>query len=79
MSGVRNTLHKSKLEAFKQWLVEHNIDTRPGKGDWQVLQVKTLNAGWQCVFERIDMKEHFSVNNKLLPLVKRFINDKKLI
>ena len=78
MSGIRNTLHKSRLDAFKQWLLENNIATRPGKGDWQVLQVQTQGAGWQCIFERVNMAEHLSVNEKLLPLVRQFISETKL-
>jgi hypothetical protein len=40
MPGCRNTLHKTKLEAFKAWLDYKWIPHREGKGEWQVLQVK---------------------------------------
>jgi len=78
MSGIRNTLHKTKLEAFKTWLDQNEIPHRPGKGDWEVLQVFTEKSNWQRVFERLDMKEHYSVNEKLLPIVRRFIHDSKV-
>lgn len=66
-------LHISKLDAFKLWLNDHGIAHRPGKGDYQVLQVRTPNNGWQCVFRKNEMPEHFTVNEKLMPLVRRFI------
>ena len=40
MPGCRNTLHKTKLEAFKAWLDYKRIPHREGKGEWHVLQVK---------------------------------------
>jgi len=73
----RNTLHILKLEDFKQWLIDNNIANRPGKGDWQVLQVHTLRFGWQCIFERADMPEHLTVQDRLMPLVNKFINERK--
>ena len=69
----RNTLHVSKLEAFKKYLIDYNIGFRPGKGAWQVLQVQTPNSGWQCIHSSKDMPEHFTVQDKLMPTVKRFL------
>lgn len=71
----RHTLHKTKLEAFKAWLDMQGIGYRPGKGDWQVLQVLT-NKGWQVIFSRLDMPEHFTVGDDLMPLVRRFLESK---
>ena len=74
MSDNRCLLHKTKLEEFKAWLDSKGIQHRPGKGDWQVLQVQTTNFGWQVVFEKKDMPEHFTVNDKLVSVVREFIN-----
>ena len=73
MGFNRCTLHKNKLESFKSWLDNEGFAHRPGNGDWQVLQVLTVDSGWQVVFERMSMPEHFTVNEKLMPTVNRFI------
>lgn len=73
--SLRCTLHISKLEAFKSWLNDNGIAHRPGKGDYQVLQVITTNHGWQVVFKRNNMPEHYTVNEKLLPLVRQFTKE----
>ena len=73
MPDNRCCLHKTKLEEFKAWLNDEGLAHRPGKGEWQALQVQTPDAGWQVVFLKASMPEHFSVNEKLMPLVRRFI------
>lgn len=73
----RNLLHKTKLDAFKTWMVEKNIEHRPGRGDFQVLQIKTKNGQWQCVFDRIDAPQHYTVAWPLECIVHRFIKDSK--
>lgn len=76
----RNLLHKTKLEAFKSWLSQQDIEHRPGRGAFQVLQVrmtsKRLNE-WQCVFDRLDAPEHYTVAYPLEPIVHRFIRDSR--
>jgi hypothetical protein len=73
----RCTLHKDKLEGFKKWLNDSGIAHRPGKGDYQVLQVLTPKSGWQVIFKRNDMPEHFSINDKLLPVVQSYLSEKR--
>ena len=73
----RNTLHKNKLDAFKGFLDSEGIAYRPGKGDYQELQILTKKFGWQCVFNRLDMPEHFTIQDKLYPLVRRFIDSER--
>lgn len=75
MTNKRCLLHKTKLEAFKAWLDEQSIPHRPGKGPWQELQVLTEKYGWQVVFSRAEMPEHLSMNEKLTPLVRQFIEE----
>lgn len=69
----RCLLHKTKLDAFKEWLSTSGIEHRPARGDFQVLQVKTRNGQWQCVFDRLDAPEHYTVAWPLEPIVWRFI------
>ena len=69
----RCTLHKTHLEEFKQFLRdEAHVAYRDGKGQFQVLQVQTPENGWQVVFSKNNMPEHYSVNSKLMPLVNLF-------
>lgn len=74
MSTNRCYLHKNKLAEFVDWLDTKGIAHRPGKGPFQVLQVLTPEDGWQVVFIKLDMTEHFTVNNKLMPVVRQFVN-----
>lgn len=69
----RSLLHKSKMEDFKAWLTVNSINHRPGRGDWQILQVQTLD-GWQVIYERAHMPEHVTVPEPLTNIVLRFIH-----
>ena len=77
----RCLLHKTKLDAFQQWLSTQGIEVRPGRGDFEVLQVKLgqcHRAGpspWHCVFDRIEAPEHYTVAWPLEQLVRRFIKE----
>ncbi len=73
----RCLLHKSKLEEFKTWCEHRAIKTRPGRGDYQVLQVLTAKFGWQVVYDRNDAPEHYTVTWPLEMVVTRFIRDSK--
>jgi len=73
----RRTLHKTQLDEFKRYLTGRGIAFRDGKGPYQALQVMTMNDGWQCVYERNDMKEHFTIQDKLNPIVIGFYSDKR--
>lgn len=70
----RCLLHKNKLEAFKSWLTASGIEHRPARGECQVLQVK-VGAGWQCIFDRLDAKEHYTVAAPLESTVRKFIRE----
>jgi hypothetical protein len=75
VSNKRCTLHKDKLDEFKTWLDGRNIVHRPGLGEWQVLQVLTPEYGWQCVLKSLYMPERFSVNEKLISILQKFIDE----
>ena len=72
----RNLLHVSKLDAFKDWLASQGIEHRPGRGGYEVLQIKTKKGAWQCVFRRLEMAEHYTVAYPIEPIVRRFIKDR---
>lgn len=72
----RCMLHKSKLEEFKDWLTSNNYAHRPGRGDWQVLQVCKDGKNWNSVYERAHMPEHFTTDRHLDSLVSRFCKER---
>lgn len=72
----RCLLHLTKLDDFKEWLTAHGIEHAPSKGEYEVLRVH-LPKGWQCVFSRHDMPEHYTVARPLEKLVRRFIASRK--
>ena len=69
----RCLLHKNKLDDFRAWLMAEGIAHRSGRGDYQVLQVQLKNGQWQCVFDRLDAPEHYTVAAPLEGVVRQFI------
>jgi len=69
----RNFLQKDKLEDFKRFCDERNIPYRPGKGQWQVLQVLTEDFEWKVIYKRLEMPEHYSLDERLVPTVLKFL------
>ena len=73
MLDTVDKLHKSHLEDFKTWLTETKLLAyRPGKGTYQVLQVETADWGWQVIFITTKLPDHFTVNEKLIPLITEY-------
>ena len=72
----RSLLHKTKLEEFKAWLDSEGVKHRPGKGEWQVLQVCKDGKHWNSVFIRLDMPEHFTTDKRLDSLVMKYCRTK---
>lgn len=73
----RNLLHKSKLAEFKVWLYDQGIEQRPPRGDYDVLQVQVKAKEWFCIFDRNDAQEHYTVDKRLEPTVRKFIKESK--
>ena len=73
----RDLLHKSKLEDFKNWCFENRISIRPGKDTFQVLQVCHPVLGWGVIYDRIEAKEHYTVDKKTLNIVFSYITARK--
>jgi len=72
----RCLLHRTKLDEFKEWLASQDIPVRPGKGSWQLFQIQIPDGTWQVVFETMN-PEHLSMNEKLVPLVQQFLNQRE--
>ena len=73
----RCLLHKDKLEEFKLWLDSKGLQHRPGRGDYQALQVCKDGKHWNCVFTRHDMPEHFTTDRHLDSLVAAFARNRR--
>lgn len=71
----RNLLHKTMLEPFKVWLTAEGIKHRPPRGDYDVLQVQNRAPEWLCIFDRDAAPEHYTVDRRLVQMVRRFIRE----
>lgn len=74
----RHTLHISKLEAFKKWLVKDGWEIEETKGIWEVLRAR--KSGRQnplIVYRKADAKEHLSIMDRDSGVVGAFLRDCK--
>lgn len=72
----RNTLHSNKLDAFRKWLIKTGWTIEEPKGIWEVLRAK--KAGRQnplIVYQKMN-KEHLSVLDRDIDVIKRFLQEK---
>lgn len=76
--AVRNLLHKTKLEEFKQFCRANNIETRLTSAQYQVLQVKLPTGDWAAIYEKLHSPEHYSIDKRLFNLVLDFIHYKDI-
>lgn len=72
----RCLLHKNQLDAFLAWCEEKGIPTRAPSGVFQVAQVRAHATDWYCIYDRLDAPEHYTVDKRLEPTVRRFIQPK---
>lgn len=74
----RHTLHISKLEDFKKWLVKDGWEIEEPKGIYEVLRAR--KQGRQnplIVYTKADAKEHLSVMDRDSGVVGAFLRDCK--
>lgn len=74
----RHTLHISKLEDFKEWLVKDGWEIEETKGIWEVLMAR--KSGRQnplIVYRKADAKEHLSIMDRDSGVVGAFLRDCK--
>ena len=72
----RHTLHKNKLTAFKDWLISDGWEIEDTKGFYEVLRAKK-GKRVLIVYERFDMKEHYSLAVRDCPIVRQFLRQRK--
>lgn len=73
--AARNLLHYNKLETFKHWLEIRGVPTRPGNGEYEVLQV-WQDPHWIPIFRRTK-GDHLTVQGRMVALVEQFLQDKR--
>ena len=74
----RHTLHISKLEDFKKWLVKDGWEIEEPKGIYEVLRAR--KAGKKnplIVYTKADAKEHLSLMDRDSGVVGAFLRDCK--
>lgn len=71
----RKLLHKTRLEPFKVWLTSQGIQHRTPRGTYEALQVQARPPAWFCIFDRHTSPEHYTVDARMEPLVRRFIQE----
>lgn len=72
MRRDNGVLQINQLEAFKSWLDSQDIPNRPGKGQYEALQV-FLGRDWHKLYRTDRMVSHLSVQAALVPLLRRFV------
>lgn len=70
----RSLLHKSKLQDFKQWLIKDGWKIESTKGYYEALRATKLGKKRPLiVYDKLDSKEHYSIDNRDLGLIIQFI------
>jgi hypothetical protein len=72
----RCLLHQKKLSTFRKWLVAEGWELHPVKGDFEVLRAKK-GKQWVVVYFRIGTDVHYTVMDKDVALVRRFLKSIK--
>jgi hypothetical protein len=72
----RSLFHRVHLDSFKAWLDREKIQHRPGKGEWQVLQVNHPRWKWMVIHES-SRAEHLTIDSRMGSMVARFLRDYK--
>lgn len=73
----RNTLHISKLEAFKNWLIKDGWEILPlSKNPYEVLRASKMGISNPLIVYSGKSKEHLSFANEWLPVLEAFLHKK---
>jgi hypothetical protein len=70
-------LLRALLSTFTDWLDSQSIAHRPGKGEYQALQVKRP-SGWEILYSSPNYPDHYKAGStQLAELVREFNADRK--
>jgi hypothetical protein len=75
--AIRGKLHKSHLEAFKNWLENHSWVIHEPKGDWEVLRAKDTTSNRWLLVHSSNNDEHLSFEDKYDVMVSIFLREYK--
>lgn len=75
----RGILHTKHLEAFAGFLEKQGFTKQPlSKNPYEVLRMKKIGGRHTVVlFKKADAKEHLSVMDKDMPLVRKFFRKER--
>lgn len=74
----RSTLHISKLEAFKEWLIKDGWEIEEPKGFYEVLRArKKGRENPLIVYKKLEAKEHLSLLDRDTGVVYAFLKNAK--
>ena len=72
----RHTLHISKLEDFKKWLVKDGWEIEEPKGIYEVLRARTYGRqNPLIVYSKADAKEHLTIMDRDSGVIGAFLRD----
>ena len=72
----RHTLHISKLEDFKKWLVKDGWEIEEPKGIYEVLRARKYGRqNPLIVYTKADAKEHLSIMDRDSGVIGAFLRD----
>lgn len=69
----RNLLHKSKLDGFLAWAVSNGADIEEPKGIYQKARFRFPGETPHIIYDKLS-KEHYSLEEKTVPLFWKFQN-----
>lgn len=73
----RHTLHFNQLEKFTNWLIKNDWEIKPlSKSQYEVLRA-TKNKEWVIIYKRADAKEHYSLTDKTIKIVNKWLRELK--
>lgn len=74
----RKTLHFSKLDKFKNWLINNNWNIKPlSKSQYEVLRAEK-NGSWVIVYAKDSATQHYSLTNNSIYVVNQWLKECKL-
>jgi len=77
MSRSRCTLHKSKLNEFRDWLIQRGWKEAKPKGDYEVLRMRWKREPPLLIYDRLESKEHYTTYDIGETLVRQWIRERK--
>lgn len=75
---VRDLLHKTHLNAFRQWLEKRGYVNQTPKGDYEVLRMRHVDDQHPLlVYDRIDAPEHYTTHGVAYRMATEFYRQRR--